>query len=202
MCDYNRYKKCKNAYENYVILLEYENYVQLFDIDAYIIIQLLDCSNEIETTSEYETIKFSIDKLKQIEKKLQDERVNYIVMRIIKKNWRKVVFKLKNEYEVFSQRAKINQYIKQKGRIMPKEEKEIECIDNIRDKSNSTFKKNKKNENICFSCMKFRSNECFGGQKCSEYRKAPTISKEEKENWPEYGTATFYRLKGYHTKKK
>lgn len=202
MLNYNRYKKCKSAYENYVVLLEYEKYIQIFDLDAYIIAQIMECIDVLETTDEYETIKFDIDRLREIEEKLRSEHVYYVIMQIDKNNLRKVKYKLKNEYEKMCQSAKINQYIKQKENRTSSENIETDDTNYIKDNSKDNNKDSNKNKSICFSCMKYRSNECFGGKKCSEYRKAPDISKDEMENWPQYGDATYYRLRGYHYRKK
>lgn len=189
MLDYNRYKKCKNTYDNYIVILEYKAYIQLFDVDAYIIANILDVVDKIEIIDECQTLEFSVDMLKNIEEKLRKDGINYIIMRMDKNILTKVRFNVKSKYEELCQEAKINQYINSK-RNANYEQKEIS--ENIPNKF----------DDICFTCMKYRGNECFGGQVCDLYKKSPDVSKEEIKNWPEYGSATFYKLKGYHRNRK
>lgn len=47
----------------------------------------------------------------------------------------------------------------------------------------------------CKNCMEMRKGECFGKSEiCEFFRYAPTISKDEINNWPKYGDATYYRM--------
>lgn len=50
----------------------------------------------------------------------------------------------------------------------------------------------------CYDCMEMRRGDCFGQKRpCEFFRPAPSVSREEVNNWPKYGDATYYRLKGF-----
>ncbi|NLL46044.1 MAG: hypothetical protein GX250_04440 [Clostridiales bacterium] len=61
----------------------------------------------------------------------------------------------------------------------------------------SPDRSHKQPEQSCENCMLYRSAECFGQKGnllCEFYKPAPTISKEEIANWPEFGDATYFRM--------
>lgn len=197
MSDYNRYKKCKSKYKDYIVMLEYENSICIFDIDAYIVAEIMEKIDDIEILEEYEKLEFSENKLKDIEEKLRKQCINYVIMRIDKNILTTIKFNIKNKYENLYQSAKISQYIKRGKNAKlfnnPNELNNKKAVDN-----NVT----NKFDDICFSCMKYRCDECFGDKKCDEYKKAPDVSKEEQANWPVFGDATYYKLKRNHKIKK
>ena len=50
----------------------------------------------------------------------------------------------------------------------------------------------------CKNCMSYRNGDCIGSKDtCAYFEYAPVISKEEMDNWPEYGDATFFRAHGH-----
>ena len=52
----------------------------------------------------------------------------------------------------------------------------------------------------CHSCMKNRSEECFGNRSgiiCEDYIPIPNIPKNEREHWPKYGDATALKMGEY-----
>jgi hypothetical protein len=65
-----------------------------------------------------------------------------------------------------------------------------------------TENKNKQNQkdindtnSTCNDCALQRMGDCCGQKSiCSFFRACPTISLEEKENWPKYGDATAFRM--------
>jgi hypothetical protein len=55
---------------------------------------------------------------------------------------------------------------------------------------------NSSSRETCKNCMEMRKGECIGKQSiCEFFRYAPNISKEELDNWPKYGDATYFRMK-------
>ena len=57
--------------------------------------------------------------------------------------------------------------------------------------SDYEIEKNKKAKNQCKNCMEYKNGNCFGElQICDDFRIVPEISKEERDNWPKYGSVS------------
>ena len=62
-------------------------------------------------------------------------------------------------------------------------------------KISKTSDYSKEYEHDCKDCMVLRRGDCFGEKKlCSFFVASPKVTKEEMDNWPKYGDATYYRM--------
>ncbi len=76
---------------------------------------------------------------------------------------------------------------KEYGQVIPKSS-EIASNEN-KDRSEKEY--------TCEMCKYARREECFPREKiCPDFEKAYEVSKEERERWPEYGDATWFKLHG------
>jgi len=68
-----------------------------------------------------------------------------------------------------------------------------------------TSQKNKDQHDVtkvCSNCMKYRSEKCFGSKSiCFDFKYTGKISNEEREHWPEYGDASYMRMKRFSRNK-
>lgn len=47
----------------------------------------------------------------------------------------------------------------------------------------------------CKNCIEMKQGKCIGKQNiCEDYRYAPPMTEEKKNQWPKYGDATAFRL--------
>ena len=47
----------------------------------------------------------------------------------------------------------------------------------------------------CKTCLEMKRGDCFGKQQvCDDYKYAPPMTEEKKQQWPKYGDATAFRL--------
>jgi hypothetical protein len=63
---------------------------------------------------------------------------------------------------------------------------------------NPTAAHNNYSDNIraCNNCMNYRSEKCYGSKTiCSDFKYTGAISNTEREVWPEYGDASYMRMK-------
>ena len=68
--------------------------------------------------------------------------------------------------------------------------KKLFILDNITDTQEEVVKQ------ICNNCLILKKGDCFGKKViCKDYKHVASVSKEEISNWPEYGDATYYRMK-------
>ncbi len=115
--------------------------------------------------------------------------------------------KLKTTTNEFVTIVKIGEkdiYVDYKGKIYKREKsiigKKLFVIqNNAEDLSNHSSNPITKSvveiEKSCNSCMVLKRDECIGKKSiCEYYKHSPSISKEEINNWPKFGDATYYRF--------
>ncbi len=62
-------------------------------------------------------------------------------------------------------------------------------------------KSNSDQNYTCKNCLSYKKEECFGKPvTCKDFKYAPNMTEEKKQNWPKFGDATAFRLKRFNNR--
>lgn len=171
------YQKYENTYPEHIVIMKEGYFYSAHNNSAIQLAQIMGYSVMPDFWGRNTTGGPNIDKIRQT---LNNTNYNFI---IVENDC--VTFK-KDGVNPFMD-SQINQDIEK-------------CSSNTLDTSNDTsLKKEEKAldtcELNCKDCMMLKRGDCFGEKEiCDLFKVSPSVMKEEKERWPQYGDATAFKL--------